>query len=166
MTLERRTYPSELEARAVPNGHRLIAGYAYVFDATSENLGGFVERIVKGAGADSIARDDIRALLNHNPDLVLGRNVSGTLRLSEDSAGLHYEIKADERQSYVRDLLIALERGDVSQSSFGFRVNPGGDKWSRADDSSTPLRSVHSMTLNDVSPVTYPAYLQSTSSAS
>ncbi|MEV6300401.1 HK97 family phage prohead protease [Actinoplanes sp. NPDC051861] len=165
MNYERRTLPSELESRAIGNGRRLITGYAYIFDALSEPLGGFRERIMAGAGAESIVVDDIRALWDHDPKLILGRTTSGTLRLAEDSLGLHYEVEADERQSYVRDLLIALERGDVSQSSFGFRANPDGDSWSLSDDGYTPLRSVHSLSLFDVSPVTYPAYLSSTSAA-
>lgn len=163
--LERRVFLSEVETRTAGEGRRIIVGYAYKFNERSQNLGGFREQILPGAGKDSIGSDDIRALTNHDANLILGRNRAGTLRMAEDSTGLEYEIDADERQSYVSDLLISLERGDVNQSSFGFMVNRDGEKWSM-DEDDTPLRSVSSMRLFDVSPVTYPAYLNSESSVS
>ncbi|MEV6638424.1 HK97 family phage prohead protease [Actinoplanes sp. NPDC051470] len=164
-TLERRVFLSEVETRTAGEGKRVIHGYAYKFNAKSQNLGGFREQVFTGAGKDSIEADDIRALMNHDANLILGRNRAGTLRMTEDSTGLEYEIDADERQSYVRDLLIALERKDVDQSSFGFVVNPDGEKWS-LDEDETPLRTLTSIRLFDVSPVTYPAYLSSESGVS
>ncbi|MDG4826026.1 HK97 family phage prohead protease [Asanoa sp. WMMD1127] len=160
--IERRVFLSEVEVRSAGENRHTIVGYAYRFNARSQNLGGFKETILEGAGAESVKADDIRALMNHDPNLILGRNRAETLRVAEDSNGLHYEIDADERISYVRDLLIALERGDVSQSSFGFQVNPQGEAWTR-DEDDFPLRSVSSLRLFDVSPVTYPAYLTSDS---
>lgn len=163
--LERRVYLSEVETRTAGENQRVITGYAYKFRALSQNLGGFKEQVLEDAGKESIQVDDIRALMNHDANLILGRNRAGTLQMEEDSTGLLYEIKADERQSYVRDLLIALERGDVNQSSFGFQVPPNGDTWTMGEDD-TPLRSIQKMSLFDVSPVTYPAYLSSESSVS
>ncbi|WP_200209115.1 HK97 family phage prohead protease [Micromonospora coerulea] len=160
--IERRVLPSEVETRSAGEGRIVIAGYAYKFNARSQDLGGFKETILEGAGKDAIERDDIRALVNHDANLILGRNKAGTLRLAEDSTGLEYEIDADERQSYVRDLLISLERGDVTQSSFGFQVMPKGESWTR-DEDDFPLRTIRAMSLFDVSPVTYPAYLSSES---
>ncbi|MFC4067988.1 HK97 family phage prohead protease [Actinoplanes subglobosus] len=165
MTIERRTFASDVEHRSAGLNRRLIIGYAYKFRSLSRLMGGFREQILEGAGAESIRRDDIRALLNHDANFVLGRNTAGTLKLAEDSTGLHYEIQADERISYVSDLLIALERGDITHSSFGFRVNAGGQEWAKHEDGFTPLRSINSLTILDVSPVTYPAYLSSESSA-
>lgn len=138
----------------------LIEGYAYKFLMRSQNLGGFVEQIKPGAGAEAAESDDIRALFNHDKSLILGRSASGTLRAAEDSEGLPYEIDADMRQSYVRDLAIAMERGDVTGSSFGMKVTE--DSWSLTEDD-FPLRSVERMGLFDISPVTFPAYLSSTS---
>jgi HK97 family phage prohead protease len=115
-----------------------------------------------GATSDSIGRDDIRALFNHDPNLVLGRNRSGTLRLSEDSEGLHYEVDMPDT-SYARDLTEAMQRGDVSQSSFGFKVaGPDGQDFAE-DEDGFPLRTLSKISLFDVSPVTYPAYTDSTS---
>lgn len=158
-TIERRYLPTEFEFRA--EGNRLvIEGYAYRFHKRSQNLGGFVEQILPGAGEESAKADDIRALFNHDSNLILGRNTSGTLRVGEDSEGLLYEIDGDIRQSYVQDLMIALERGDVNQSSFGFRAID--TDWGFTEDE-FPLRSVVKMSLFDVSPVTFPAYTSSTS---
>ncbi|XVU22530.1 HK97 family phage prohead protease [Actinoplanes sp. CA-054009] len=163
MTIERRTFASEVETRTAGENQRVITGYAYKFRALSEILGKFREQILEGAGAESIQKDDIRALFNHDANYVLGRNTSGTLRMSEDSTGLEYEIQADERQSYVRDLLIAMERGDVDKSSFGFRATE--QSWDKTKEG-TALRSIQKMALFDVSPVTYPAYSASESGVS
>jgi HK97 family phage prohead protease len=157
--IERRYLPTEFDFRT-KGTDLVIEGYAYRFDERSQNLGGFVERIRSGAGAEAAENDDVRALFNHDASKILGRNRSGTLRLAEDSEGLPYEITADTRQSYVQDLVYALERGDVNQSSFGFRATE--QDWGLTEDE-FPLRSVLKLSLFDVSPVTFPAYTSSTS---
>lgn len=157
--IERRFVPTEFESR-VSGDKLVIEGYAYRFHMRSQNLGGFVEQVLPGAGADAAEKDDIRALFNHDSSLILGRNTAGTLRVGEDSEGLLYEVDADMRQTYVKDLAIALERGDVTQSSFGMKVIE--DDWSLTEDD-FPLRSIAKMGLFDVSPVTFPAYTSSTS---
>jgi HK97 family phage prohead protease len=159
LRIERRVLPTEFEFRTKGDS-LVIEGYAYRFHKRSQNLGGFVEQVLPGAGADAAQNDDIRALFNHDASKILGRNTSGTLRLAEDSEGLPYEITADIRQSYVQDLAIALERGDVNNSSFGFRAIE--TDWGLTEDE-FPLRSIVKMGLFDVSPVTYPAYLSSSS---
>ncbi|MFD6970144.1 HK97 family phage prohead protease [Streptomyces sp. NPDC059949] len=159
--IERRAVDTEFEVRS-EGGKFNFYGYALKWDARSQNLGGFRERVAQGATADSIGRDDIRALFNHDPNLILGRNRSGTLRLSEDSDGLHYEVDMPDT-TYARDLATAMERGDVSHSSFGFKTaGPEGDSWAE-DDDGFPLRTLQKIALFDVSPVTYPAYADSTS---
>lgn len=160
--LERRYLNTEFEYRT--DGDTLtITGYALKWDSRSKNLGGFKERVAPGATTKTIAEGDIRALFNHDPNLILGRNRSGTLRLSEDDTGTLYEVHGDLRQTYVRDLAIALERGDITQSSFAFRtVGPDGDSWDEDEDGFL-LRTLREIQLFDVSPVTYPAYEDSTS---
>lgn len=161
--IERRFVPTEFRSKIEKRGgsdRLVIEGYAYRFHKRSQNLGGFVEQILPGAGAEAAEQDDIRALFNHDASLILGRNTSGTLRAAEDSEGLYYEVDADMRQSYVADLAIAMERGDVNQSSFGFKAIT--TDWGLTEDD-FPLRSVEKMSLFDISPVTYPAYLSSTS---
>jgi HK97 family phage prohead protease len=161
---ERRFLPTEFEVRA--EGNTLtIEGYALKWDARSGNLGGFKERVSEGATKKTIKESDIRALINHDPNLILGRSKAGkgTLELSNDETGTYYRVTGDIRQSYVQDLAIAMERGDVNQSSFGFRVvGPEGQEWSE-DEDGYPLRTLREIQLFDVSPVTYPAYEDSTS---
>jgi len=155
-TLERRIVPAGdfRVIRAAGDGPTKINGHAAKFDVLSEDLGGFRERIAPGAFAQTIKSGDVRALFNHDSNIVLGRNKAGTLRLSEDSAGLSFEIDAPQTQ-LVRDMVLApIERGDVSQCSFGFYTQQ--DKWAKRDGEWE--RTLLEVELFDVSPVTYPAY--------
>jgi len=136
-----------------------LVGHAAVFNSLSENLGGFREQISPGAFAEAIEKDDVRALFNHDSNFVLGRNLSGTLRMSEDTRGLAIEIDLPDTQT-IRDLVAApIERGDVSQMSFGFSVRPGGQDWAK-DEEGQVVRTLKKLRLFDVSPVTFPAYRQ------
>lgn len=135
----------------------MLEGHAAVFNSLSEDLGGFREQILPGAFAEAIEKDDVRALFNHDSNFVLGRNVSGTLRLAETVRGLAFEIDLPETPT-IRDLVAApIERGDVSQMSFGFSVRPGGQDWAKNDEGQV-IRSLKKVRLYDVSPVTFPAY--------
>ena len=148
--IERRYMPSEL--RVEGDESPKIRGYAAVFGELSENLGGFREKISAGAFAKSLDAD-VRALWNHDPGVVLGRTKSGTLRLEEDERGLFVEIDPPtEARSYIE----SIQRGDVDQMSFGFRVVK--DAWEQTDDYS--IRTLIEVDLFDVSPVTFPAYPQ------
>lgn len=160
MDIERRTFAAEgLHIEKRDGGEVRLVGHAAVFNSLSEDLGGFREQIMAGAFTDAIEQDDVRALFNHDPNFVLGRNRSKTLRMSEDARGLAIEIKLPDTQT-VRDLVVApIERGDVSQMSFGFSVKPGGQDWAK-DDEGRVIRTLKKVRLFDVSPVTYPAYQQ------
>lgn len=160
-TNERRCAPTEFEvcARKGDSGGVVVEGHAAVFERLSQNLGGFVERIAPTAFDRSLGDNpDVRALINHDPSMLLGRTRSGTLRLSKDSAGLFYEIDMPDRQD-ARDLLVSMDRGDISHSSFAFYVMPNGDEWGQTDQG-MPLRTLTALSIHngDVSPVTYPAY--------
>jgi len=110
-----------------------------------------------GCFADALKTSDIRALFNHDPNYVLGRNMSGTCRLIEDEKGLRFEVDPPDT-TYARDLQVSMSRGDINQCSFGFRVAEDGDAWRKEPDG-TYLRSIMKVDrLFDVSPVTYPAY--------
>ena len=91
--IERRQLNEGLELRAKEGGGKTLTGYAAVFDSLSEDLGGFRE-IIKPGAFDRALKDkhDVRALVNHDNSLLLGRTASGTLRLSTDERGLKYEI--------------------------------------------------------------------------
>lgn len=135
-----------------------IEGYAAVFDSWSESLGGndpFIEKVCKGAFEQTIKEDDIRALFNHDPNYVLGRNKAGTLTLQEDDKGLLVKIIPPNTQ-WAKDLLVSIGRGDITQMSFGFTVEL--DKWSY--DGNKDVRELLKVRLFDVSPVTFPAYTQ------
>lgn len=148
----------ELRVETRADGKRMIVGHAAVFNQLSEDLGGFREQIAAGAFADAIKTDDVRALFNHNPDYVLGRNLSGTLKLAEDARGLAIEIDPPDTQ-FAKDLIVSMQRGDINQMSFGFSVRPNGQNWAK-DDAGAVIRTLTKVRLFDVSPVTYPAYPQ------
>jgi hypothetical protein len=151
--LERRAVDTAFDITTSASGFQ-FTGYAAKFDTRSHDLGGFVETIRTGAFGRAIGEgQDVRALINHDPGLILGRTTSGTLKLSEDSTGLHYEVNAPDT-SYARDLAESMQRGDVTQSSFGFRVRL--DDWQK--EGRGRLRTLIDLDLTDVSPVTYPAY--------
>ncbi|MCW5568428.1 MAG: HK97 family phage prohead protease [Burkholderiales bacterium] len=137
-----------------------IRGYAAKFDVLSENLGGFREQIKPGAFAD-VLDNDVRALVNHDPNLILGRNKSGTLDIGQDETGLWYEAKLPDTQA-ARDLAQSISRGDINQSSFAFSVASGGQDWSEDDDGRIIRTITKFSRLYDVSAVTYPAYPDAT----
>jgi HK97 family phage prohead protease len=139
-------------------------GLALVYGSRSENLGGFIEEIRAGALTDVLARTpDVRALINHSPDAVLGRTTSGTLRIADTPEGLDYEFDAPDT-TYARNLRVLMERGDITQSSFAFRAAPDGVEWDEDPETGVLVRVIHRFSaLLDVSPVTYPAYPAATS---
>ena len=135
-----------------------IVGHASVFDSWSETLGGifpFKEIVRKGTFTETIKLDDIRALFNHDPNFVLGRNKAGTLELEEDEIGLRVVITPPDT-SWANDLIKNLKRGDISQMSIGFIVLE--DTWGTQDG--IDIREIKKVQLFDVSIVTYPAYTQ------
>jgi HK97 family phage prohead protease len=152
MKHERRLFTMD-ELRVAADGKRTISGHAAVFNRNSEPMWGFVERVAPGAFSESIGTDDVRALFNHDPNIVLGRNTAKTLRLSEDATGLAVEIDPPDTQA-ARDLLVSMERGDVTQMSFGFSVIT--DDWATVDEQT--MRTLRKVRLYDVSPVTFAAY--------
>lgn len=157
--MERRTHTVEMRIKEPSIGKKsaTMEGYAANFNSLSEDLGGFREMLMPGCFAEALKTSDVRGLFNHNPDKILGRNTSGTLRISEDEKGLRFEIDPPDT-SYAKDLQVSMQRGDVSQCSFGFRVAAEGDAWRKEPDGSY-IRSILKVDrLFDVSPVTYPAY--------
>lgn len=136
--------------------HQLV-GHAAVFDQVTTIGDWFNEQIEPGAFRSAIKKDDIRALFNHDPNIILGRNISGTLILSEDETGLKVSINPPDTQ-YIRDLVLKpIERGDLNQMSFAFQVLE--EEWVRGKKpKDMDLRKIKKVRLYDVSPVTFPAY--------
>jgi len=156
-TFERRAFPlTGIQIRAADDESRRLhfTGRAVVYDQLSEDFGGWQEVIKPGAATRTLAANpDVRFLINHDANLLLGRTTSGTLRLTEDSEGVL--VDADMADvSYARDLAVSLEREDITQMSFGF--------WIVSDGWSGSLHEVREFDFDggDVSVVTYPAYTQ------
>ncbi len=156
MEMERRYVAGAVEVRSDERGKKMH-GYAAKFNSRSVDLGGFVEVLAPGVFDRALKENhDVRALVDHNPTLILGRTASGTLRLSVDGTGLVVENDLPDTQA-ARDLTVSMERGDVTGMSFGFRIMPDGEQWQRTADGML-LRTVTDLELFDVSAVTYPAY--------
>ena len=150
--IERRTYTvRNVEARS-EDGEMRLSGYAAVFNEPSLPLP-FREYIAPGAFRKTLQETpDVRLLINHE-GLPLARTKNGTMTLTEDEVGLRFDaVLADTSES--RDLYKLIDRGDVDQMSFAFRVIR--QKWN-GDRSERTLTEV-SLADGDVSVVTYPAY--------
>ncbi|MCI8212589.1 peptidase [Pseudomonas sp. S25] len=161
--IEKRMLPAqqcELRAVQLPDGQAgapKIAGYAAVFNVRSDLLGGFFVELIAPGAFDDVLAQDTRGLFNHDPNYLLGRTTSGTLRLTVDERGLAYEIDTPDTLT-IRDLVVApIARGDMSGSSFAMRVAPGGDTWHEEDG--VVVRTIYKVAeLRDVGPVSFPAY--------
>jgi HK97 family phage prohead protease len=136
-----------------------VSGIAAVVNKRT-SLGWWDEMIMPGAFEGRL-NDDIRALFNHDPNYILARSVNGkgTLKLGLDAIGnLTYEYNTPKR-SFALDLLDAINTGDVSQSSFAFRVKEQAWEFAPKGTKQNDLRKIVRVEqLYDVSPVTYPAY--------
>ena len=138
-----------------------LRGYAIVYNSLSEPLYGdlFRERINRGAFTKSLLENDQVCLWGHDTRYVLGRKSSGTLILREDDNGLYFEVFLPNT-TWARDLKESVDRGDIKQMSFGFKVVR--DNWLDNKDTlkeyGMPIREVEEITLHEISLVTFPAY--------
>lgn len=151
----------ELRADA---GSRQISGIAAPYNTLSADLGGFREKIDPDAFKRSLSEQkNILAYYNHDSSAVLGSTRSGSLQLSSTPAGLSFRIDLPET-SYARDLIALMERGDVSQMSFGFITRK--QAW---DDPATGetwrVRTLLDVDLHEISVVADPAYPEGTEAA-
>ena len=156
--IERRYLPAaEVRIEGEPDAPKIV-GYAAVFGKLSVDLFGFREKIAKGAFSRALKEgQDVRALFNHDPSLILGRTKSGTLSLREDDKGLRYEITPPDT-TIGHDAVESIRRGDIDGSSFAFVAKK--EDWEGDEKEST--RTVLDVDLRDVSPATYPAYPDTT----
>ncbi len=139
------------------DGKKLIRGYASVFDTPSNSkIWGVREIIGRSAFTKTLKESrDIKALCNHDKAQVLGSTRAETLKLEVDEKGLYFEIDpAEELRSYEKDLLISLERGDVSGCSFGFYIVKFHEEH-RGDENYV---IIDELKLLEISVVTFPAY--------
>lgn len=134
-----------------------LAGYAAVFNQYSLPNGMWIEIIRPGAFSKSIKDKDIRALWNHDDSEVLGRTGNGTLKLLEDAHGLAVEIDPS-KTAIAQDRVETIRRGDVNQMSIGFVTIQ--DLWTVKGKDGIDTRELLEIDLWEVSPVTFPAYPQ------
>jgi len=146
---------SRPEVRKVDGEPTKIVGYAVRWDQLSHPIFGmFQERFKRGAFTASLINPDVYASWQHDSREVLGRTPN-TLALIEDDIGLRYEITPP---SWAEKHIETIERGDVRGSSFIFRSVV--EEWDETN-SDMPIRSIIEAELFEVSPVTTPAYPQS-----
>lgn len=149
------------EFRARDEGGPVIEGYFSVFNRDYELWPGAVEQVAPGAFRETLG-GDIRALANHDTRLVLGRTATGTLTLREDDKGLFGTIKMNEQDSDAMNLYARVQRGDVSQCSFGFDIL---DEEFTERSGGSVLWTIRKVKLYEVSVVTFPAYVETAVSA-
>lgn len=140
--------------RAEQDSEMYIEGYFAVFNTETELWRGAFESISPGAFDETLS-NDIRALINHDTSLVLGRNKAGTLELKVDSHGLWGRIKINPNDTDAVNLYERVKRGDVDQCSFGFNVIEEETEWR---DDGTVKWTLKKIDLHEVSVVTFPAY--------
>lgn len=151
------------ELFAITEGDRTIfRGYAAKFGTFSEDLGGFRTTIAPGAFDRVVSLADTRLLINHDPNLLMGRTSNGTLKLSADAVGLHFEgvPPTTDLTAHYAEL---IRRGDMDGCSFSCDVDI--DQWDWSGE--TPIRTIQSVSaLYDVGPVTFPAFADTSVGAS
>lgn len=149
-----RSLEAELKTRAEQEGDMTIEGYFAVFNKETELFRGAFEEIDSGA-FDATLGNDIRALINHDTSLVLGRNKAGTLQLKTDSYGLWGSIKINPSDMDAVNLYERVKRGDVDQCSFGFDIVSEETEFR---DDGTIKWKIKEIDLHEVSVCTFPAY--------
>lgn len=149
-----RCVPAQMQARSESDGP-VIACHFAVFNTPTELWPGCIEQIAPGAFASSLG-GDVRALIDHETRLVIGRTTAGTLTLREDDIGLYGEIKINEADSDAMNLYARVQRGDVSQCSFGFDIV--AEDYVMGSDGQTCTWTIRDVILYEVSIVTFPAY--------
>jgi HK97 family phage prohead protease len=136
----------------------VVVGYAARFDVPTlipDGRGGRFREIIRRGAFDSAATDDCRALFNHDENFILGRTTAGTLKITQDAFGLRYVITPPDT-AFARHAVTAIQRGDVTGSSFGFRTVK--DSWGVDTADGMRLREVLAVRTFDISPCVFPAY--------
>ena len=136
------------------DGKLSIEGYFAVFDSVYQIAPDMSESIAVGA-FDNTLSGDIRALINHDTTLVLGRTKANTLQLRTDSHGLWGHIDINPNDSDAMNLYNRVQRGDVDQCSFGFDIL--NEETDFHEDGSVHW-TIKEVRLYEVSPCTFPAY--------
>lgn len=143
-----------LEVREEEGEPLKLVGYAAVFGKLSLPMGFGREKVKRGAFLESIRDDDVRALWNHDSNIVLGRMKAGTLKLSEDRKGLKTEITPPSNFEFAE----TIKRGDVTGMSIRFTAQEQKFENLDSSDPDDTIRTILKAKLTEVSPVTFPAF--------
>lgn len=138
-----------------------IEGYFVVFDDTYD-MGYGVTESVDPHAFDKCIHDDIRCLTDHDTRLVLGRTTAGTLRLRVDEHGLFGSVDINTNDTDAMNLYARVQRGDVSQCSFGFDILKEDAEFR---DNGSQHFIIREVKLYEVSCCTFPAYESTSISA-
>lgn len=155
-----RTVGTKFQTRE-DDGKLFIEGYFAVFNSIYEIAPGMSESIAPGA-FDNTLSGDIRALINHDTTLVLGRTKARTVELRTDAHGLWGKIEINPKDGDAMNLYARVERGDVDQCSFGFDII--SEETDFRDDGSVHW-TITEVELYEISPCTFPAYEETNISA-
>ena len=150
-----RAIPAELRTKREDSEDPIIEGYFAVFNSNYEIWDGMTESVAQGAFERSLKDGDIRALVNHDTTLVLGRTKAGTLSLREDEKGLFGTIRINPNDSAAMDLYERVSRGDVDGCSFGFNIRK---EETEVLDNGNVHWTIEDVDLFEVSCCTFPAY--------
>ena len=139
------------------DGTKILSGKGVPYGVWSLDLGGFQERIRHGAATETLKKDDIRVLFNHDSSALLGRKSAGTARFTEEKRGIIYEVDLPDTAD-GRDVRELVARKDITGNSFTMMVPADGEEWKREGD--LIKRTITSLALKEIGPVTFPAYPQ------
>lgn len=145
----------DIKTRESEQGNPIISGLFVVYDSPYQVCENGTESIAPGALKNAL-NGDIRALYNHDTNLILGRTSNGTLKLEDTPTGLYGKIEVNREDSAAMDAYARIKRGDVSGSSFGFDIVK--EKRIVNDDGSVHWRLEEIEPLYEVSPCVFPAY--------
>ena len=160
--IERRVISADDTELRVDGDGGKISGYAARYNKKSVDFGGWDESIAPGAFDECIKDADVRALKNHDANLLLGRTTSGTLRLDANKRGLKYDVDVPGTTT-GRDTVEEIRRKDITGNSFSFTVDQ--DEWVNYPDGTAHRTIIKVRELFDVGPVTFPAYPDTTVAA-
>lgn len=158
--MQKRSFNASFETRE-DNENLSIEGYFVVFNTNYDMGMGMSESIAPHA-FDNTLSDDIRALINHDTTLVLGRTSAHTLELRQDEHGLWGRIDINPNDSDAMNLYARVKRGDVSQCSFGFDILDEETEYRNENEVHWTIKEVK---LYEVSPCTFPAYQETSIAA-
>lgn len=145
----------DIKTRETDGDNPHVEGYFAVFGDVYEVWSGVTESIAPGAFSDSVSQD-VRALYNHNTDIVLGRASAGTLHLKQDDRGLWGDIEINREDTEAMNVYRRIKRGDITGCSFGFEIEQ--ERYEQKDDGSVHYTIEKVNPLYEVSPCVFPAY--------